>query len=86
MNSKIIQLVLQSIGKRPTLAEKYDYVMFGKVFKYKDAADSGQVKADVRLSFLHFFFLMLLEEKRFLVKSSQFNLIWPTEGYFYIGE
>lgn len=52
----ILLVLLQSIGKRPSLADKYDYVMFGKVFKYKDAADSGQVKADVRL-FLQMRFL-----------------------------
>ena len=40
---------MQSIGKRPSLADKFDYVMFGKVFKYKDASHTGQVKADVRV-------------------------------------
>jgi len=43
--------MLQSIGSRPTLADKYDYVMFGRVFKYKDSSASGQVKADVYVSF-----------------------------------
>ena len=40
-----------SIGKRESLADLYDYVMFGKVFKYKDAMDHGHVKADVFVSF-----------------------------------
>lgn len=40
-----------SIGKRESLADLYDYVMFGKVFKYKDAMDNGHVKADVFVSF-----------------------------------
>ncbi|GAB4822226.1 hypothetical protein N2152v2_009272 [Parachlorella kessleri] len=34
-------------GSRPTLMDKYDYVMHGKVFKYKDNSSSGQLKADV---------------------------------------
>lgn len=27
--------------------DKFDYVMHGKVFKYKDNSSSGQLKADV---------------------------------------
>jgi len=42
---------MQSIGSRPTLADKYDYVMFGRVFKYKDSSASGHIKADVYVSF-----------------------------------
>ena len=40
-----------SVGKRPTLADQYEYVVFGKVFKYKDAAKDGKVKAEVYASF-----------------------------------
>lgn len=40
-----------SIGSRPTLADRYDYVMFGRVFKYKDSSASGHSKADVYVSF-----------------------------------
>jgi len=40
-----------SVGKRATLADSYDYVAFGKVFKYKDAAKDGRVKAEVYASF-----------------------------------
>ena len=40
-----------SIGSRPTLADKYDYVMYGRVFKYKDSSSSGHSKADVYISF-----------------------------------
>ena len=39
---------LQGLAKRPSLMDKYDYVMYGRVFKYKDASSSGQTKADVR--------------------------------------
>lgn len=28
--------------------DNFDYVMHGKVFKYKDNSSSGQLKADVR--------------------------------------
>ncbi|KAI8109567.1 hypothetical protein M9434_000849 [Picochlorum sp. BPE23] len=45
------QIYDTSIGTRESLADKYDYVMFGKVFKYKDAMASGHVKADVFVSF-----------------------------------
>jgi DNA-directed RNA polymerases I, II, and III subunit RPABC3 len=41
----------RSIGVRETLADKYDYVVFGKVFKYRDSTSSGHVKADVYASF-----------------------------------
>lgn len=42
-----------SVGKRATKADKFEYVMFGKVFKYKDALmKKGQaVKAEVYASF-----------------------------------
>jgi DNA-directed RNA polymerase I, II, and III subunit RPABC3 len=40
-----------SVGKRATLADGYEYVMFGKVFKYKDATQQGKVKAEVYASF-----------------------------------
>jgi DNA-directed RNA polymerase I, II, and III subunit RPABC3 len=32
---------------RRTLMDNFDYVMHGKVFKYKDNSSSGQLKADV---------------------------------------
>lgn len=40
-----------AVGTRPTLADKYDYVMFGRIFKYKDSTASGHSKADVFVSF-----------------------------------
>jgi DNA-directed RNA polymerase I, II, and III subunit RPABC3 len=45
------QIYDTSLGKRESLADMYDYVMFGKVFKYKDAMESGNIKADVFVSF-----------------------------------
>ncbi len=39
-----------SVGKRRTLADDYQYVMFGKVFKYKDAGGK-KVQAEVYASF-----------------------------------
>ncbi|KAI8874049.1 RNA polymerase [Ramicandelaber brevisporus] len=30
----------REIGKRPTLADHYDYVMFGKVYRFDEASDS----------------------------------------------
>lgn len=40
-----------TVGSRPTLADRYEYVMFGRVFKYKDSTASGQIKADVFVSY-----------------------------------
>lgn len=40
-----------TVGTRPTLADKFDYVMYGRVFKYKDSSASGHTKADVYVSF-----------------------------------
>ena len=40
-----------TVGTRPTLADKFDYVMNGRVFKYKDSSASGHTKADVYVSF-----------------------------------
>ncbi|PSC76122.1 DNA-directed RNA polymerases II and V subunit 8A-like [Micractinium conductrix] len=37
-------------GKR-TLMDNFDYVMHGKVFKFKDSSHSGQLKADVYVSY-----------------------------------
>jgi DNA-directed RNA polymerase I, II, and III subunit RPABC3 len=31
--------------------DKYEYVMYGRVFKYKDASAQGAVRADVFVSF-----------------------------------
>ncbi len=30
---------------RTTLMDNYDYVMFGRIFKYKDAPSQGQVRS-----------------------------------------
>lgn len=38
-------------SSRPTLMDKFEYVMHGKVFKYKDNSSTGQLKADVYVSF-----------------------------------
>jgi DNA-directed RNA polymerase I, II, and III subunit RPABC3 len=40
-----------TIGTRDTLADRYEYVMFGRVFKYKDSSASGHTRADVYVSF-----------------------------------
>lgn len=53
-----------SVGKRPTLADSYDYVAFGKVFKYKDAAKQGKVRAEVYASFGGLLMQMSGEPKR----------------------
>ncbi|KAG1675645.1 hypothetical protein FOA52_002354 [Chlamydomonas sp. UWO 241] len=39
------------ISGQPSLMDKYDYVMFGKVFKYKDNTSSGQIRVEVFISF-----------------------------------
>lgn len=31
--------------------DKFDYVMYGKVFKYKDNTSTGQVRVEVYISF-----------------------------------
>lgn len=41
----------RSVGVRSTLADDYEYVVFGKVFKYRDNSASGAVMADVFASF-----------------------------------
>ena len=41
----------RTVGKRSTLTDDYEYVAFGKVFKYRDNSSSGAVMADVFVSF-----------------------------------
>lgn len=39
------------ISLQPSLMDKYEYVMFGKVFKYKDNTSTGLVRVEVYMSF-----------------------------------
>lgn len=39
------------LSGRRTLMDNFDYVMHGKVFKFKDNSTSGQLKADVYVSY-----------------------------------
>ena len=36
---------------RKTLMDIHDYVMYGKIFKYKDSSKAGQIKVEVFISF-----------------------------------
>lgn len=36
---------------RRTLADDFEYVMHGKIFKFKDSSSGGQVRAEVFVSF-----------------------------------
>jgi DNA-directed RNA polymerases I, II, and III subunit RPABC3 len=36
---------------KPSLMDKYEYVMYGKIFKYKDKQQGGQQKVEVTISF-----------------------------------
>lgn len=38
-------------GNRKSLMDAYDYVMYGKIFKYKDSSRAGQIKVEVYISF-----------------------------------
>ena len=38
-------------GSRKTLMDAYEYVMYGKIFKYKDSSRAGQIKVEVFISF-----------------------------------
>lgn len=38
-------------GGRRNLADEFEYVMHGKIFKFKDSSSGGQVKAEVYISF-----------------------------------
>lgn len=38
-------------AKRKTLMDAYEYVMYGKVFKYKDGSKGGSLRVEVLLSF-----------------------------------
>ena len=37
--------------KRKSLMDAYEYVMYGKIFKYKDSSKSGQLRVEVFISF-----------------------------------
>mmetsp|Transcript_40185 Transcript_40185/g.89160 ORF Transcript_40185/g.89160 Transcript_40185/m.89160 type:complete len:154 (-) Transcript_40185:913-1374(-) len=39
------------LSGKPSLMDKYEYVMYGKIFKYKDNSQSGQVRVEVYISF-----------------------------------
>eukprot|EP00798_Chlamydomonas_sp_ICE-L_P025939 gene25939-11615_t len=39
------------ISGKPSLMDKYEYVMHGKVYKYKDSQSSGQLRVEVYISF-----------------------------------
>ena len=36
---------------RKSLMDAYEYVMYGKIFKYKDSSKSGIIKVEVYISF-----------------------------------
>lgn len=36
---------------RKTLMDAYEYVMYGKIFKYKDGSKGGQLRVEVLISF-----------------------------------
>ena len=38
-------------GNEASIMDKYEYVMYGKVFKYKDVKEGGTVKVQVYISF-----------------------------------
>lgn len=38
-------------GSRRNLADEFEYVMHGKIFKFKDSSTGGQVRAEVFISF-----------------------------------
>ncbi|EFJ22680.1 hypothetical protein SELMODRAFT_105067 [Selaginella moellendorffii] len=42
--------VLDQSGKR-SLADRYDYVMYGKLYKYSDDHSTGALKVDIYVSF-----------------------------------
>ena len=37
--------------KRKSLMDAFEYVMYGKIFKYKDSSKSGVIKVEVYISF-----------------------------------
>lgn len=39
------------LSNRPSLMDNYEYVMFGKVFKYKDSNQGGVMRVEVFVSF-----------------------------------
>ena len=41
---------IQDTGVK-TLMDAYDYVMYGKIFKYKDSSKGGSIKVEVYISF-----------------------------------
>jgi hypothetical protein len=38
-------------SKQATLADKYEYVMYGKLYKYQEDTTSGQLRVEVYISF-----------------------------------
>lgn len=38
-------------SNRKTLMDAYEYVMYGKIFKYKDSSRGGQIRVEVYISF-----------------------------------
>eukprot|EP00192_Tetraselmis_astigmatica_P014816 CAMPEP_0117686464 /NCGR_PEP_ID=MMETSP0804-20121206/22467_1 /TAXON_ID=1074897 /ORGANISM="Tetraselmis astigmatica, Strain CCMP880" /LENGTH=147 /DNA_ID=CAMNT_0005498165 /DNA_START=351 /DNA_END=791 /DNA_ORIENTATION=+ len=39
------------LGKKPSLMDEYEYVMHGKIFKYKDTSVGGALKTEVFISY-----------------------------------
>lgn len=52
-NARSVFVWLQKMqeGSRKTLMDAYEYVMYGKIFKYKDSSKAGQIKVEVFISF-----------------------------------
>ena len=40
-----------SISGKPSLMDNYDYVMYGKIFKYKDNSSAGHARVEVFISY-----------------------------------
>ena len=38
-------------SNRKTLMDAYEYIMYGKIFKYKDNSRAGQIRVEVYISF-----------------------------------
>ncbi|KAF5841945.1 RNA polymerase subunit [Dunaliella salina] len=52
------------ITGKPSLMDRYEYVMYGKVYKYKDAFSGGQVKVEVYISFGGLLMLLVGDPKK----------------------
>mmetsp|Transcript_8004 Transcript_8004/g.13769 ORF Transcript_8004/g.13769 Transcript_8004/m.13769 type:complete len:153 (-) Transcript_8004:122-580(-) len=53
-----------TISGKPSLMDKYDYVMHGKVYKYRDTHVGGQVRVEVYVSFGGLLLLLVGDPKK----------------------